>query len=88
MIILGINGSVSAWIMEGPKRLQFETVGPTETKPKKGPTPKTFRFDLDLSDSTDTVCPEFFYSDLVKPSSVSHHLVCAYQHAIVFLFII
>ncbi|WAQ99138.1 UBN2-like protein [Mya arenaria] len=55
--------------MEGPKRLDFTTVGPVGTEQKKAPTPKTFRLVLDLSDSTDTTCPEFFYSELVKPSS-------------------
>ncbi|KAH3842177.1 hypothetical protein DPMN_115672 [Dreissena polymorpha] len=52
--------------MEGPKRLTFTTVGPPVPEPKKVTVPKTFRFDLDLSETTDTTCPEYFYTELVK----------------------
>ncbi|XP_053399236.1 ubinuclein-2-like isoform X2 [Mercenaria mercenaria] len=52
--------------MEGPKRLQFTTLGPPGKQEKKDVTPKTHRFNLDIPESTDTTCPEFFYTELLK----------------------
>lgn len=52
--------------MEGPKRLPFTTLGPPGKQEKKILTPKTHRFELDLTESTDTTCPEFFYTELLK----------------------
>ncbi|XP_060566913.1 ubinuclein-1-like [Ruditapes philippinarum] len=52
--------------MEGPKRLEFTTLGPPGKPEKKDVTPKTYRFDLDIPESTDTTCPEFFYTELLK----------------------
>lgn len=63
--------------MEGPKRLPFTTLGPPGKQEKKSVTPKTHRFDLDLTESTDTTCPEFFYTDLLKTIPVSHQNVLA-----------
>lgn len=57
--------------MDGPKRLQFTTVGPVETKSKPEKVEKTYRFNLELDDSTDTTCPEFFYTELLKTVPVS-----------------
>ncbi|XP_061185351.1 ubinuclein-1-like isoform X1 [Saccostrea echinata] len=52
--------------MAEPKRLSFTTVTQSkEAKPKKKD-PKTVRLELTLKPSTDTTCPEFFYTDLVK----------------------
>ncbi|XP_052720367.1 ubinuclein-1-like isoform X2 [Crassostrea angulata] len=52
--------------MAEPKRLSFTTVTQAkETKPKKKDS-KTVRLQLTLKPSTDTTCPEFFYTDLVK----------------------
>lgn len=55
--------------MEGPKRLEFTTIASPGNKEKKITTQETRRFDLDLSDSTETACSEFFYSDLLKAES-------------------
>ena len=71
MIIPRINGSDTLFRMDGPKRLQFTTVGQVESKPKKDESVKTYRFDLKLPDSTDTTCPEFFYTELLKTVPVS-----------------
>lgn len=57
--------------MEGAKRLQFTTVGPPGKQDKKIVTMKTHRFELDITDSTDTTCPEFFYTELLKTLPVS-----------------
>lgn len=52
--------------MAEPKRLSFTTVTQAkETKPRKKDS-KTVRLQLTLKPSTDTTCPEFFYTDLVK----------------------
>lgn len=58
--------------MAEPKRLSFTTVTQAkETKPKKKDS-KTVRLQLTLKPSTDTTCPEFFYTDLVKNELVGH----------------
>jgi hypothetical protein len=75
--ILGINGSDKPSNMEGPKRLEFTTLGPPGKPEKKDVTPKTYRFDLDIPESTDTTCPEFFYTELLKTIPVSHQNVLA-----------
>lgn len=71
MNIFEINGSDRTSNMEGAKRLQFTTVGPPGKQDKKIATPKTHRFELDITDSTDTTCPEFFYTELLKTLPVS-----------------
>lgn len=57
--------------MEEPKRVQFTTIGPNQKDQKKESPRKTVRFNLDLPATTDTACPEFSYSELLKNVSVS-----------------
>lgn len=57
--------------MAEPKRLQFTTVSPPNTEEKKKTPQICHRFTLSLSASTDTTCPEFSYTDLVKSKLVS-----------------
>ncbi|XP_062566626.1 ubinuclein-1-like isoform X2 [Saccostrea cucullata] len=52
--------------MAEPKRLSFTTVTQTKEVKSKKKDPKTVRLELTLKPSTDTTCPEFFYTDLVK----------------------
>ncbi|XP_046572244.1 ubinuclein-1-like isoform X2 [Haliotis rubra] len=52
--------------MAEPKRLEFKTITPTQKPKKKLSYPAADRFSLTLTDSTETTCPEFSYTELVK----------------------
>ncbi|XP_067663591.1 ubinuclein-1-like [Haliotis asinina] len=52
--------------MAEPKRLEFKTITPTQKPKKKLSYPPSDRFSLTLTDSTETTCPEFSYTELVK----------------------
>ncbi|XP_071086935.1 ubinuclein-1-like isoform X1 [Haliotis cracherodii] len=52
--------------MAEPKRLEFKTITPTQKPKKKLSYPPADRFSLTLTDSTETTCPEFSYTELVK----------------------
>ena len=57
--------------MEEPKRVQFTTVDPIQKNENKTSPRKTVRFKLDLPSTTDTACPEFSFSELLKSVTVS-----------------
>lgn len=69
--------------MAEPKRLAFTTVTQTKESNPTKKDPKTVRLELTLKPSTDTTCPEFFYTDLVK-NEVVGHFVCKNQSKNVF----
>lgn len=60
--------------MAEPKRLSFTTVTQAKEDRSKEKDPKTVRLELTLKPSTDTTCPEFFYTVLVKNELVGHFL--------------
>ncbi len=58
--------------MAEPRRLEFTTIAPTQKPKKEVPcAPASQRFTLTLTDSTETTCPEFSYTELVKNAVVS-----------------
>lgn len=75
--------SLSFFEMAEPKRLEFKTITPTQKPKKKLSYPPADRFSLTLTDSTETTCPEFSYTELVKNAVVSssklHQNVASYS---------
>ena len=57
--------------MEEPKRVQFTTLEGSQKNEKTASLRKSVRFNLDLPATTDTTCPEFSFTELLKSVAVS-----------------
>jgi hypothetical protein len=69
--------------MAEPRRVQLTTVTPLEPsqKPKKVTKPSV-RFNLVLTETTDKICPEFSFTELLKNALVSrekHFILCLFK---------
>lgn len=57
--------------MTEPKRLPFTTLNSSEKEKPTEKDPPTVRFTLSLDSTSDQLCNEFSYADLLKKSLVS-----------------
>lgn len=62
-----------------PKRLELMTVGPVNEEKEGKKRIPTFRFNLTLTESTDRICPEFSYTELIKNALVSNNFYVIYS---------
>ena len=54
-----------------PRRIELLPVVPQEKEKEKNKPTRTVRLKLTLTESCDTTCPEFSYTELVKNATVS-----------------